>query len=307
MPFAMSQTNVTYYMFDLLNKTLSGANAVNSHTPFFKWPDGSAIDVTDGSNLGINVGDKYYVNDVLNGLTRTQRLFVYSLLNEWLHSYAYSNMLLTPLCQMMSLAFPVSILASRKRDYASFLAPWAMLGGAITVYGGIVAEEAIHVTPALIFFDQGWFFGYHMFIMTAGLSWFVYCNRYSLKRFGAAFLAIIVYVAYVNVTCPAFDIQYFTTGMTEHDYAVSGSYGIVSDILTDTDLTFPGDAALMIWAFAMFVVVFIGIKNVVHSQWWKKRGVRNETIMADAKVAWRGASAWAKSLRRRMGSRRIRR
>lgn len=297
MPYVMRQTNVTYYLFELVNKTLSGRNLFNQNTPVFVWPDGTTINETAGANLRINpnqpptnnagsTSNSYYINDVLTKLGTAgtgKRGFIDGIMNEWLHSYVYSNVLVTPLCQMMGLVFPTTIMLSYKRDFASFVAPWAMLGGAVTVYGGIVADPAIHVTVPFIFYDQGWFFGYHFFIMTTGLAWFVYCNRFNLVRFGYTYLFIILYVIYINIVAPSFNIQYFTTGLTAHDLAVGGSYAIVSEMLIDTSLTFPGNAALMIWVFATLVIIFIAIKNLVHGRWWKKQQQPNENFVGDVK------------------------
>lgn len=273
MPFVMSQTNVNYYLFDLINSVANGTNIENGSKELLSLPTPSNF-VLNGQNL-----DPYDINslDFINRFYSPPIIGQenYDYLNKisfiWLHSFIYSNIFLTPLCQFLGVAFPIAIICSRKKDVASFFAPWAFLGGAITLYGGVLGDDNIHVSAQFIFYDQQMFFMYHFFIFTTGISWFVYSNRYSLSRFLYTFLMIISYVIWVLIFSNIFDIQYFTTGLTAYDISVSGSYEVVPEILYNTNIVFPGNSALMISVFVGIVVVFISIKNTTHYFYWKKR------------------------------------
>lgn len=272
MPFVMSQTNVNYYLFDLINSVANGTNIENGSKELLSLPNPSNL-LSPSQNLDpYNTLSPNYIGNFYSELNGASN---YNYLNKisftWLHSFIYSNIFLTPLCQFLSVAFPVSIICSRKKDVASFFAPWAFLGGAITLYGGVLGDDNIHVSAQFIFYDQQMFFMYHFFIFTTGVSWFAYSNRYSLSRFLYTFLMIISYVIWVLIFSNIFDIQYFTTGLTAYDISVSGSYEVVPEILYNTNIVFPGNSALMISVFVGIVVVFISIKNTAHYLYWKKR------------------------------------
>lgn len=273
MPFVMSQTNVNYYLFDLINSVANGTNIENGSKELLSLPTGSNFLLPSQNLDPYNISAPNYINNFYSIASNGQSNYDY--LNKisftWLHSFIYSNIFLTPLCQFLSVAFPVSIICSRKKDVASFFAPWAFLGGAITLYGGVLGDDNIHVSAQFIFYDQQMFFLYHFFIFTTGISWFAYSNRYSLSRFLYTFLMIISYVIWVLIFSNIFDIQYFTTGLTAYDISVSGSYEVVPEILYNTNIVFPGNSALMISVFVGIVVVFISIKNTVHYFYWKKR------------------------------------
>lgn len=284
MPFVMKQTNVTYYLFNMVNDLIKGnTNLENASTPFLNFPDPfipTGINLDPTIPTGLNS-----VNDTINNLSEKNQLYLYQQMMLWLHSFNFSNIFLTPLCQCLSVVFPLSIALSYKKDIASFFAPWAFLGGIITIYGGIVADENVHITWQLIFFDQQWFFGYHTYLMIGGLSWMVYSNRYSLIRCFYTYVFITFYVAYVWMITRAININYFTTGLTRLDYSASGSYIIASIVLRDSNIIFPGNAAIMIFAFTSFLNLVISIKNIIHTRFWKKR-INNydETFVNDIKI-----------------------
>lgn len=190
----------------------------------------------------------------------------------WLHSWIYSNVFLTPLCQAFAIILPVSILLSYKKDYASFFAPWGFLGGIITLFGGIVAEDSIHVSASFIFYDEQMFFMYHFFILTMGLSWIAYNQRYSLKRILYLFVPMLIYVTYILIVSHIFNIQYFTTGLTSHDLTVGGSYVIVQQVLANAKNlnVFPVNTILMILVFVTFLLLVISIKNFIQGKYYCK-------------------------------------
>ncbi|WP_027124223.1 DUF5378 family protein [Mycoplasmoides pirum] len=292
MPFVMKQTNVTFYLFNVMNNTICGTNMENFNTPFLALPnplDPFLLNTIKGIKV-LNFKDKAapdFVNTVLNGLDSQNFQYINSQMTLWVHSFVYSNILFTPLCQFLSFAFPLSIALSYKKDVASLFAPWAFLGGSITIYGGIVADENIHATWQLIFFDQQLFFGYHAFLMIGGLSWMFYCNRCNLLRFFYTYVLIASYVAYVWIVTRVFNVHYFTTGLTRLDYSIGGSYIIVSLILEYTNIVFPGNAAIMIFVFTSIINIVIIIKNWIHTKFWKKR-IENydETFVNDVKFVF---------------------
>lgn len=302
MPFVMKQTNVTYALYNLLNKTANGTNLVNETLPFFDWPDPNDPQLlwlaTFEGNLSPTVESSSampYINNFLSWLRPVNRDFAYGIMLQWLHSFTFSNIFLTPLCQFLSMAFPLSIILSYRRDYASFFAPWAFLGGTITVYGGVVADSSIHVTPQFIFFDQQLFFGYHVFLLVVGIAWLVYSNRFSLSRIGLTFALITGYVIWVLITSYSLGIKYYTTGLNELDYGWSGSYEIIPIILKNTNIKFPGNAAMMITVFVIIVVITLSIKNLIHYKYWKKQNPEyNESFCNDVRWAAIIIGTWLK-------------
>ncbi len=301
MPFVMRQTNVTFYLFNVMNNTVNGTNLENANTPFLAFPDPAdpvlAALAQNKTNLDFkDPAAQYYVNRILdaqNGILSPQNArYVAAQMALWLHSFAYSNLMFTPLCQFLSFAFPLSIILSYKKDVASLFAPWAFLGGFITIYGGIVADENIHVTWQLIFFDQQMFFGYHAFLMIAGLCWMVYCGRCGLARLLYTYAVIASYIFYVGVASAVFGIHYFTTGMTRLDFSIGGSYIIVSLVLADSSIAFPGTTALMFFVFTALINAVIALKNLIHSRYWKRQiGRCDETFSNDVRLAARAIRA----------------
>lgn len=275
MPFVMKQTNVTYYLFNLVNTTLNGNNIQNHNNPFFEIP-GTTNPLKPFPNLTNDLdpydvhSDYFYNTFIRNQLDDAQRTFINGIMNQWMHSFVFSNILFTPLCQFLSVVFPLSIIFSYKKDFVSYIAPWALLGGLITMYGGIVADPSVHVTIQLIFYDQQMFFVYHLYLLTVGTAWVTYNSRYSLNGIFGMYVFIAVYVAIVLILAYSFDIKYFTTGMTELDYSISGSYEIVPDVLHNTNFNFPVSATLMILLFTTVINILISIKNLSHYYFQKK-------------------------------------
>ncbi|WP_033160246.1 DUF5378 family protein [Mycoplasmoides alvi] len=283
MPYVMKQTNVNYYLFYMINDLLRGTNLENVSSPFLVFPDPFTPILTD-LNV-VNQNDPLYVNTVIDSLSKNNQLYLYQQAILWLHSFTFSNIFVTPLCQFLSIAFPLSIIFSYKKDIASLFAPWAFLGGFITIYGGVVADENVHVTWQLIFFDQQLFFGYHTYLLVGGLSWMIYSNRYSLSKFFYTYVLITFYVVYVLIVTRVMNIQYFTTGLTRLDYSVSGSYIIASLVLRDTNIVFPFNTIIMLFVFTSFLNLVIALKNLIHTKYWKKRLINyNETFVHDLQM-----------------------
>lgn len=182
----------------------------------------------------------------------------------WLHSFVYSNIFVTPLCQFLSFAFPLSIVLSRNRDYASFFAPFAVLGGFVTVVGGIAFDPSQVVTWQFIFFDQQLFFFYHTFLLVIGSVWLGINNRYSLKRIGIMIALTFTYIFYVLIVANILGINYFTTALTKGDVEPGGSYEILYEVLPNA---FPSSSVLMLLLFLSAMFTIVAIKSIFHSRY----------------------------------------
>lgn len=284
----MKQTNVSYYLYylefykiyDALvqnNKTLEAQHMVDMFYRKVEFNNPSEIFSYGLTQLKTIEGFNFAnFNQDLQ-----KSLFL------WLHSWVYSNVLLTPLCQAFGLLVPLSIIFSTKKDYASFFAPWGLLGGTVTLFGGIVAEDSIHVSVAFVFYDEQIFFLYHFFIFTMGLVWISYNHRYTIKRILYLFIPITTYVIYILITSHIFNIHYFTTGMTALDLTVGGSYVIVQEVLANAPLvnSFPSNTSLMIFVFVGSLLIILSIKNLIHTIMCKKLKIEdNIKFIDDAKV-----------------------
>lgn len=201
---------------------------------------------------------------------------------QWVHSFVYSNVFLTPLCQMCALAVPISIILSYKKDYASFIAPWGFLGGIVTLFGGIIFNDAINVNFDFIFYDEQLFFLYHFFIFTMGAVWLCYSNRFSLYKIFDLFIPISIYVFGVLIVSEIFKITYFTTGLTANDLKAGGSYVIVQELLANSKIDFfPVNTVIMIIVFVSCIFAIITIKNLIHCLYNKKHNIKNYSISFD--------------------------
>lgn len=229
----------------------------------------------------------YYLRnleDYLNYRGITDQIVLNTRMNLWLHSWVYSNIFITPLCQSLAIIFPLSIIFSYKKDRASIIAPWAFLGGSVTIFGGIAGDESIHITWQFVIYDQQIFLLYHTFLMIVGFAWFAYTYRYSLKRWGLYMLFIVVYVFYVIVTAKIFNIEYFTTGMTPFDLTISGSYEIVETVLGDA-VPFPANLTIMLIVFVGFAWLVTCLKNYIHWKYYWKNINKEESFKNDINLA----------------------
>ncbi|WP_027120021.1 DUF5378 family protein [[Mycoplasma] testudinis] len=305
MPYLTSQTNFNYYVFDVQNSIFSGTNLQNNSMPLLSLPSVTLPGSTDwsfieksagGSNsqetIAYDINSPFYITTLYNSLSSanlfngmSDRGYLDEQTSLWVHSFVYSNVFVTPLCQFLGMAFPVSLIMSRKKDYATFVAPWAFLGGAVTLFGGIGGENNIHVTPQFIFYDQQMFYLYHSFIFVVGFSWFFYSHRYSFASMTSVYLFMTGYMIWIVIVSHIFNIQYFTTGLTPLDMSVGGSYGVVNnDLLSDTLIQYPGNALLMFFVFASLVTIAIIVKNVLHYYYIKKMNPNlNDNYFVDLK------------------------
>ena len=289
MPYLTSQTNFNYYIFNLQSSIYNGLNNQNGSTRLLSLPSFNLLPFWNLLSLGQNVeayevNSPYYLTNLYHGFTQEQFTVVRSsnaIVSDqkyidqqtqlWVHSFVYSNVLLTPLCQSLGLIFPATLVLSRKKDYATIVAPWAFLGGIVTLFGGIASDHNIHISLQFIFYDQQMFYLYHSFIFITGLCWFVYSQRYSFVSMTSTYFYMAGYLIWIVIVANIFNIRYFTTAITPLDLSVSGSYGIVNnDLLKDTLIEYPGNTLLMFFVFATIITITIIVKNLIHYYFFKK-------------------------------------
>ena len=267
MPFVMQQFDTTKTLFSLVSSTV-----LNKNSAFLVCPDQNDMWLMAINNQGwidtTNVKYPLFYNNFYNNLSLENQKFINLISYNALHSLIYSAFLFTPLCQFLAFALPLSIILSYKKDYASIFAPWGLLGGIVVIFIGIVGNPNVNITYQFILYDEKLFFGYHLFLLLISLSWLFYSNRYRLKQIINSHLFILVYAIWVIFASNVFNVSYYTTGFTKLDFSSIGTYWIVYEI---APLPFPVISVVLFIFFLFLMNLFISIKNLIHTLYWKKQ------------------------------------
>ncbi|WP_156940240.1 DUF5378 family protein [Mycoplasmoides alvi] len=258
MPFVMHQFNVSRIIFNLIYQTLAGTDSY-----FFSLPNSSDPTL---QNIAIDQLNTDY-NNLYNSLLQINKEYIDSNTYNVVHSLIYSAIFVTPLCQFLSIALPISIICSYKKDYASTFSTWGSIGGFVVIYGVVVGNNNLNVTWQFIFFDEQFFFGYHLYLLFTSISWLVYTSSFHLKHFLSSNIFIWLYGFWVLFSTNIFGIDYFTTGFTKLDFSSVGTYNIVYSL---TKLPFPLISILMFIFFIFTMNLIILIKNTIHLLYVKK-------------------------------------
>jgi hypothetical protein len=170
---------------------------------------------------------------------------------------------LLDLCPFIALILPFSLIIDPSRKFASILAPFAIFGGLITLFGEIFpnSDGDVEWTFHYIFIGNSpneMYFMIHFINLFLGI--FVLANVPKLGWKGNIYCAIfiLVYFGYVFVIVAIFDCLYNTTGVTGYDWLPGGEYGSVAQIL---GLSFPTVMYVAYFLITLFIVSVIWLQT----------------------------------------------
>ncbi len=185
--------------------------------------------------------------------------------NSYLRDIYLSKSLLLDLCPMMAFILPLFIIfGGKKKTWARCIAPVAIIGSGVTIFGACIFEDI----PPQIFLEY-FFIGikpnrmyFMMHFLSAFLAvWVIMCgSRYTFKDGIRTFMFYCVWIMYCVVCMSLLKIEWNVTGLVANDWlSTMGEYHKVYLIWS---LPFPF-ITIFWYTIALLVNAFICIcKNI---------------------------------------------
>lgn len=187
------------------------------------------------------------------------------------HSITISKGLLLDMCPFMALALPVSFIFDKSKKFSSYLSPFCIFGGMITLPFISLSEPNVDFNLHYIFIGTSanpLYFMIHWFILVFGIL-ALRRNKHA-NFFDLIYLHLIAafYFGYIILVSRLLNVQYNVTGTVEKDWTdpYLGSYYNVSQIM---HLSYPW---VMIVSYTLSYIFIVGLWmcRVCYLKYWKK-------------------------------------
>lgn len=188
-------------------------------------------------------------------------------------SILVSKAFLLDMCPFMCLCLAITFIADPKRKALKVIAPWAIFGGTITLFGGVLFEAI----PANMSYAEYIFVGQtdpnnrlyfimHFYLFVFGIIGLVASQRLSLNDFLYSCIYASLYLIYVKVMVDQTHCAWNATGMVANDW-LNGEYKAVYDVL---QLGFPAIQAVGYLAVFLVIIIFVLLKTWICYDPYKK-------------------------------------
>lgn len=210
------------------------------------------------------------------------------------YSFKISKIFLMDMCPLMAVILPLSMILDKSRSITKVISPVALLGGLITIFGGIMfsdinSEIVIKGVSAwryiFIGADSGnrIYFMMHYMLIIFSITNILNCKKYTRYSLYGTTLFYLVWMAYMQITINSLNVIANATGLVPYDW-FGGEYSGVTSILY---LDFPFCVIFWyIWAL-VFNCLIVLIKNKL---------CKNKYWMWEKNTYWYSNYSWLKKL-----------
>jgi len=185
-----------------------------------------------------------------------------------------SKALLLDLCPFTALMMPVCLVVDPTRKLAAILAPYAIFGGAITLFGEITTDPEASWSAQYIFSGiqpNPCYYSMHVINFLLGAFVLVNTPKLGLKGGINCVIFILFYFLYVSLCVSIFGVSKNVTGVTGYDW-VWGEYNIVGEIFKNMfGMTNENSIMFLGYFLATFVIVGIiaGFTLLMNTKYFK--------------------------------------
>ncbi len=217
-----------------------------------------------------------YVPDLIYYIDNIDNLEKGSLL----YSFKTSKIFLMDMCPLSAFLLPLSMILDKSRSVAKVISPVALLGGLITIFGGVMLDDIdLEISNKnstawqYIFIgadvSNRIYFMMHYLLIVFSLINILNCKKYTRYSFYGTSAFYIIWMIYMQITINALGVTANATGLVEFDW-FGGEYSGVTEIL---HLDFPFCVVFWyIWALVFnFLIAFAKNKLTRNNEWcWDK-------------------------------------
>lgn len=193
------------------------------------------------------------------------------------YSFKTSKVFFMDLCPLMAFLLPLSMIIDKSRSICKVIAPVALLGGLITIFGGIMFDDInseIQVkgvstwTYIFVGADSGnrLYFMMHYLLIVFSITNILNVKKYTRYSLYGSTLFYIMWMIYMQITIKSLNVIANATGLVKFDW-FGGEYSGVTEILY---LDFPFCVIFWyVWALVFNVVVVLIKNKLVKNNVWK--------------------------------------
>lgn len=150
---------------------------------------------------------------------------------EYWNNIFISKIFLLDMCPMMAVFLPIAIIGGKKLSAAKVLAPMAIIGALITLYGQAVWINDYEAPRLFEYIFLGiepnrLYFMMHLMSAFLGILTLVVAPPFTKKSYLWIFGWLCFWLAYELIVIAIFDIQYNATGLVPNDW-LGGQYSKV--------------------------------------------------------------------------------
>lgn len=214
-----------------------------------------------------------YVPDLIYYIENIDTLTPGSLL----YSFKTSKVFLMDMCPLMAFLLPLSMIIDKSRSIAKVLSPIALLGGMVTIFGGITFEDINKILDEnnidlweYIFIGTNSsnriYFSMHYLMIIFSLLNIINSKKYTrYSLYGTSFFYVL-WMIYMQITINVLNVTANATGLVQFDW-FGGEYTGVTEIIY---LSFPFCVIFWYtWAIVFnFVVCLIRNKTCKNKIWF---------------------------------------
>lgn len=203
----------------------------------------------------------YLSNNFVGGIYNMFPQYIYE--GSYNYSLIFSKALLLDLCPFVALALPLSLIFDKTRKIATIISPFAIFGGLITLFGGILFDANANWSVEYLFVgakgNEVYFF-MHAYLLIAGV--FVLSNSNNTKKSFFIWIHIFAIIFFVYITSIAYtkNVNWNVTGIVPNDWLRNGEYYTVTQIF---NLGFP----YIVYLSYFLVYAFIIIISLINYYW----------------------------------------
>ncbi len=160
----------------------------------------------------------------------------------YMHSVHVSKAFLLDMCPFMAFFIPVSLIFDKSRNIAKVLAPLGLVGGLVTIFGGMASAT---LDPGVtwynfIFLGQGinkLYFIMHYWMIIMSVIVILNSRTYTRWSWMGIHIVTIAFFAYVYIIVISFGVTNNATGIVEGDWY--GDYAQYADLANILNIPFP--------------------------------------------------------------------
>lgn len=193
-------------------------------------------------------------------------------------SVLVSKAFLLDMCPFMCLCLALSFIVDKHKKAIKVIAPWAIFGGAITLFGGVLFSELPpHLSLGEYIFvgqtspNNRLYFIMHFYLFVFGIIGLVSAKRFSINDFLYSCLYASLYLIYVKIMVIYTHCEWNATGMVANDW-YRGEYRAVYEVL---QLSFPAIQGVSYFGVFLVIVIMILLKSWICFDPAKKINVIN--------------------------------
>lgn len=186
-------------------------------------------------------------------------------LNQYQHSIILSKGFLLDMCPFMSLALPISFVLDKSTKTSSYLAPFCIFGGAITIPFIFISEPNVELNAKYIFVGTSanpLYFMIHWFILVFGILALRRNKNPKFINLIYLHLIAIIYFTYIIIISRTLNVTYNVTGTVKNDWT-NEFYGSYYNVSVYLHLPYPY-VMIVSYLIAYILIVFMWLFKTLY-------------------------------------------